>query len=62
MDRQSERTTFVVDKDITSRADAARVCGAILDLLRPHLRSATIDAYSDFEDQLPEDVATAEAG
>lgn len=61
MDHQSERTTFVVDKHITSRAEAARVCDAVLDLLRPHLRSVTIDAYSDYHDQLPEDVVTAEA-
>ena len=55
-----ERTTYVVDKEITARDEANRACAAVLDVLRPALRFAIVDAYSDYNDQMPPDVAEAE--
>lgn len=60
-DTRPKRTTFVLDKDITARAEAGRVCEAVLDLLRPHLRTVSVDAYSDYQDQMPPEVVTVEA-
>lgn len=54
-----ERTTYVVEKEITTRDEAAKACAAVLEVLRPALRFAAIDAYSDYDDQMPPDVAEA---
>jgi len=55
-----ERTCFAVDKDVVDRAEATVVCSAVLDLLRPRLDRVVIDAYSDYRDAQPDDVAEAE--
>lgn len=58
----SRGQTYVVDKDITSRAEAQMVCEAVLDVLRPYLRRAHIDAVTDCPDEMePEDRAALEA-
>lgn len=54
-----ERTTYVVEKKITARDEAATACAAVLEVLGPTLRFAVIDAYSDYNDQMPTDVAEA---
>ena len=54
-----ERTKYVVEKEITTRDEAAKACAAVLEVLRPALRFAAIDAYSDYNDQMPPDVAEA---
>lgn len=55
-----ERTAYVVEKEITDRDDAATACVAVLAVLRPVLRMALVDAYSDYEGQMPPDVAEAQ--
>lgn len=55
-----ERTTYVVEKEITARDEATRACVAVLEVLRPSLRFGIVDAYSDYRDQLPPDIAEAE--
>ena len=55
-----ERTTYVVEKEITARNEATRACAAVLEVLRPSLRFGIVDAYSDYRDQLPPDIAEAE--
>lgn len=54
------RDEYLVEKGIVDRAEAITVCAAILELLRPKLVAATVDAYSDFPDELPVEAATAE--
>lgn len=54
-----KRTTYVVEKLITARDEAATACAAVLEVLGPTLRSAVIDAYSDYNDQMPLDVVEA---
>jgi len=53
-----DRTTYVVE-EITTRDEAAKACAAVLEVLRPALRFAAIDAYSDYNDEMPPDVAEA---
>jgi len=55
-----ERTWFAVDKHVVDRAEATVVCSAVLDLLQPRLDRVVVDAYSDFSDAQPDDVAEAE--
>jgi hypothetical protein len=52
--------TYVVDKDIVDRTEATLACQAVLDVLRPRLTNVRIDAYSDFRDELPPEVAQAQ--
>ena len=52
--------TYVVDKDIVDRAEATLACQTVLDVLRPRLTSVRIDAYSDYRDELPPEVAQAQ--
>jgi hypothetical protein len=44
--------TYVVDKDVTDRAEAAAVCDAVLDAVKSRLVFATVDAYSDYDDEM----------
>lgn len=55
-----ERDVYAVDKDVTDRAEAAAICAALLDFLRPRLGSAQVDVYSDYADQMPEPVKESE--
>jgi len=52
--------TYVVDKDIVDRAEATLACQTVLDALRPRLTRVRIDAYSDYRDELPPEVAQAQ--
>jgi hypothetical protein len=52
--------TYVIDKDIVDRAEATLACRALLDVLRPRLAKVRIDAYSDYRDELPPEVAQAQ--
>jgi hypothetical protein len=40
--------------------DAALVCGAIFDVLAPIVATAVVAAYSDFTEQMPDDIRAAE--
>jgi hypothetical protein len=60
-DGELPRQQYAVDKDITDRAEATFVCTATLEVLRPHLRLAIIDAYTDYADELTTSAATAQA-
>jgi hypothetical protein len=53
------RQKYVVG-DGDGAADAALVCGAIFDVLAPIVATAVVDAYSDFTDQMPDDIRAAE--
>jgi len=60
---QNSRTadwTYVVDKDIVDRAEATLACQTVLDVLRHRLTKVRIDAYSDYRDELPPEVAQAQ--
>ncbi len=58
--RVDERTAYVVEKEITDRNDAAMACVAVLEVLGPVLRVALVDAYSDYENEVPPDVEEAQ--
>jgi len=55
------RQDYVVDKDLSNRGEASRVCVAVLQTLRPHLRLVVVDAYSDDADELTAEARQAEA-
>jgi len=55
-----QRRWFAVDRDLASREDAEAVCRAVVDVLRPVLRRARVDAVSDYSDEMPAPVAEAE--
>ena len=48
-----DEVTYVVDKDVTDRAEAATVCDAVLDAVNSRLASATVDAYSHYVLRFP---------
>lgn len=57
-----ERVAYAIDADVRDRDDAAAVCAAIFDLVRPDLRSMGIDVCSDYrDDEMPEPVLAAQA-
>ncbi|PFG39925.1 hypothetical protein ATJ97_2445 [Georgenia soli] len=60
-DGELPRQEYAVEKDITDRSEATFVCTATLEVLRPHLRLAIIDAYTDYADELTTSAATAQA-
>ena len=55
------RHWYAVDRDLTSREDAEAVCAAVVEVLRPVLRRARVDAVSDHAERMPPPVASAEA-
>ncbi len=48
-------------KRITDRTEAQAACRAVLDVLRPVVARAVIDAYSDDRAEMPPDVVSVEA-
>lgn len=50
------REFYVVDKDILDRDEAAFVSAVVLDVLGEDAAGAWVDAYSDFDDEMPEAV------
>lgn len=50
-----------MDRELTSREDAEVVCAAVVDVLRPVIRLARVDAVSDHTDLMPPAVASGEA-
>lgn len=50
MGQVDDRTAYVVEEDIVDRERAVLACTAVLEVLRPAMRSAIIDAYSDDAD------------
>jgi hypothetical protein len=56
-DLMLSRAAYVVH-DVT---DAAQVCRAVFAVLRDDIETVRIDAYSDYVDQMPEDIRRAEA-
>jgi hypothetical protein len=55
----SRRERYVVD-DVAGDV-LAQVCDAVFDVLGPAAVTLRIDAYSDFSDQMPPDIISAEA-
>lgn len=55
-----ERDVYAIDKHVTDRGEAAAICAAVLDVLRPLLGTAEVDVYSDYREQMPEPVKEAE--
>lgn len=51
---------IVVRTEPSDRQQAERVCAAVLAVLQPVLREVSLDALSDFPDQLPAEVRRAE--
>ena len=56
-----ERHWYAVDRELISREDAEAVCAAVVDVLRPVLRLARVDAVSDHTGLMPPSVASGEA-
>lgn len=55
-----ERDIYAIDRHITDRGEAAAICAAVLDVLRPILGTAQVDVFSDYSAQMPEPVKKAE--
>lgn len=56
------RASYLFDQDAVGRDEAALVCSIILDALRDDLKTAHVDAYSDYDSSaMPDDVRVAEA-
>ncbi|HEV2809477.1 MAG TPA: hypothetical protein VGV93_03655 [Acidimicrobiales bacterium] len=55
------RSTYAVGKRITDRTEAQAACRAVLDVLRPVVARAVIDAYSDDRAEMPPEIAAVEA-
>lgn len=51
----SDRETYFVDKGSVSRAEAQLIWSAVVDVLRPRLRRATVDALTDHADELTDE-------
>ncbi|MBO1753190.1 hypothetical protein J4G33_15390 [Actinotalea sp. BY-33] len=56
-----QRRDYAIDKAVTDRAEAEAVCAAVIDVLRPVIRSARIDVFTDSPEKMPDDVRRAEA-
>lgn len=52
---------YAVDKDIVDRDEAALVCAVVLDILGDDLAKAQVDAYSDYGDEMPDEIKTIQA-
>lgn len=52
---------YAVDKDILDRDEAALVCSVVLDVLRADLARVTIDAYSDYDRRMPDEIKAVQA-
>jgi len=59
--RPEPRRDYVVDKDRTDRVEASHACAAVLELLRPDLGLAVVDAYTDHAGRLTAEARQAEA-
>lgn len=57
----AQRQEYAIGDAVTDRREAAAVCTAVLEVLRPMIRIAHVDVYSDYDDQMPEAVRRAEA-
>ncbi|WP_298457643.1 hypothetical protein [uncultured Cellulomonas sp.] len=56
-----QRRKYAIDKAVTDRAEAEAVCAAVMEVLRPVIRSAQIDVFTDHPEHMQEDVRRAEA-
>jgi hypothetical protein len=56
----SERQSYVVVDSSDEAREAASICGAVFDLLGESAVTAHVDAYSDFDDQMPDDIREAQ--
>jgi hypothetical protein len=57
----SRREQYVVVAAGDHTLDPAAHCAAVIDVLRGSTAIAAVDAYSDFADQMPADIRSAEA-
>lgn len=55
------RQFHVVDKDILDRDEAALVSAVVLGVLRDDLTGAYVDAYSDYDDEMPQEIRAVQA-
>jgi hypothetical protein len=56
----SERQSYVVVDAAAADHDTAAFCGAVFDVLGALVETAHVDAYSDYDDQMPGDIRAAE--
>jgi hypothetical protein len=52
------RRSYVVDDP--SGGHAADICGTVFDVLESRIEALRVDAYSDFNDQMPDDIRAAQ--
>lgn len=51
----------MIDADVRDRDDAAAICAAVFDLIRPDVDRMGIDVYSDYrDDEMPPEVLAAQ--
>jgi hypothetical protein len=55
-----DRVTYAVDKDIVDQAESVQACAAVLAVLAPSVRSASVEPRSNASVRLPEEVQIAE--
>ena len=55
------RGFYAVNKDILDRDEAALVCAVVLDVLRGDLSTVCIDAYSDYDRDMPQEIKAVQA-
>lgn len=55
------RRFYAVEKDITDRDEAALVCAVVLDVLAADLAAVSIDAYSDYDPEMPDEIRSVQA-
>lgn len=56
----ADRQTYAIEKDIVDRDEAGSVCAMVIEVLRPVLHLALVDAVSDYPDRMPDAVRRAE--
>lgn len=52
---------YSVDKDILDRDEAAFVCAVVLDVLRANLTHVCLDALSDYDTEMPDEIKAVQA-
>lgn len=57
----SERQDYVVHTTDSSDPDLAVVCAAVYDAVIDRIEVAHVDAFSDFDDRMPDDIRTVQA-
>lgn len=50
---------YAIDRDGTDRAEATRICAAVISVIGDRVDTVWIDAYSDYESDMPREIRAA---